>query len=96
MRAWPSPGRWRASAGGQHFLHVNTGFAASFVEAVRSEPGLALHAFPPKPLPEQVVQHTLALLRDWRPDLFVVDTFPRGVAAELVDVLEAGRAALAC
>jgi hypothetical protein len=75
--------------GGAHRLHVNTPFAPAIRSAVEREPGLALHAFPPAATAAEVAGDTLAFVRDWRPDLLVVDTFPRGVGGELAGVLEA-------
>jgi hypothetical protein len=74
--------------GGRHLLQVNTGFAPCLAGLVGADPRLTLSCFDPAATPEQVSRQTLALLRDARPALLVVDTFPRGVGGELAEVLE--------
>jgi predicted glycosyltransferase len=58
--------------GGRHVVNVNTPFAACLHES-----GIAI-------LTEEIE----ALVERLRPELFVVDTFPRGVRGELVRLLE--------
>jgi hypothetical protein len=74
--------------GGAHHLHINTPFTIPFRLALRSEPGLSLHAFSPDASADDLSLGTLTFIREWRPDLLVVDNFPRGVVGELVRVHE--------
>jgi hypothetical protein len=72
--------------GGQHHLHISTPFAPSLLHAIHLEPGLSVSAFPFSVSRDSLPEEILTFVREWCPDLFVVDTFPRGLVGELVGV----------
>jgi hypothetical protein len=72
---------------GRHVVFVNTPFISAIEPFVHDEPGLELVAMHSLGAAE-VAGYVQAKVREFCPDLFVVDTFPRGVGNELVRLLE--------
>jgi hypothetical protein len=73
--------------GGEHRLQINTPFRFTFERAIGGEPGLSMHSFLPTiSTRPRISEVTLGYVREWCPDLLIVDTFPRGVVGELAEV----------
>jgi predicted glycosyltransferase len=69
--------------GGTQRVVVNTPLAPALVP----EPGVDLIAIPPATPAAGVAAALQRLIAETRPDLFVADTFPRGVGGELAELL---------
>ena len=74
----------RRLVGGRHVLLLNTPFAS----ALRAEPGVEMIVTASQATAQEVAGLVARTIESARPDLFVVDTFPRGVGGELVRLLE--------
>lgn len=73
--------------GGRHVVLVNTPLAPAVQAFVAAEPGLEMLSLGGLGA-DEVAAFVQEQVKRLRPDLFVVDTFPRGVGGELVELLE--------
>ncbi len=86
MRALALARQLSRRLGGRHVLVVNTPFAPALAAAARAEAGLELLATAGGR--EEIVEFLTRRIALLHPDLWVIDTFPRGVVGELVPLLE--------
>jgi hypothetical protein len=73
--------------GGRHLLLFNTPFAPCLVRAAAAETGLSCQALPPFASPGEALEAVRRALATFDPDLFLADTFPRGLGGELAQAL---------
>jgi hypothetical protein len=70
-------------------LLTNSPFASALEEEVRRCSGLSLQIISPEANKDEVTARVKELVAELRPVLFVVDTFPRGLAGELAEIIPA-------
>jgi hypothetical protein len=75
------------SGGGHQLLLFNSPFAPALLSAVAPETGIAAQSLSPDAGPDQAGQRVKEALNTFRPELFVIDTFPRGLGGELATLL---------
>ena len=73
--------------GGQHRLLWNSSFAPTLQCALNYESELEASILSANAPPHHAGEFLAAEVRSFQPDLLVVDTFPRGLGGELVQIL---------
>jgi len=71
-------------AGGQHRILLNTPFASTLRIGVAPEPLIETQELFPQATPVQAQRFVRRAVEACKPDVFIVDTFPRGLGGELV------------
>ncbi|MFM9066750.1 MAG: hypothetical protein ACKOUR_05370 [Planctomycetota bacterium] len=71
----------------QQRLLWNTGFPLAARELLKTEPDLHWDATAPSDSADDVGQRVAQIVEQWKPDMLVVDTFPRGIGGELTQVM---------
>lgn len=85
--------------GGRHHVLLNTPFAGTLRKGIAREPLIRAQVLSPRAGPVQARAFVGRALEDVRPDVLVVDTFPRGLGGELASVFgdwRGGRRVLIC
>jgi hypothetical protein len=72
--------------GGVHLVVVNTPFAHTLHAALAQEQLVQMLAFDPSAGPDEARVFVSDVLASFKPDLLVVDTFPRGLGGEFVPI----------
>ena len=70
--------------GGQHLVLLNTPFARTLRSEIRRQPLLEARFLAPGGTPNRAEAFVRDAFSSFRPDVLIVDTFPRGLAGELV------------
>src|SRR5262245_47313991 len=68
---------------GQHLLLLNSPFAPTLKRLIDPETNLLARILPAHSRPPEAGEFIRQVFREFQPDLFVVDTFPRGLGGEL-------------
>jgi hypothetical protein len=70
--------------GGRHCILLNTPFADTLHKGTAGEPLIETQELSPEATPAQAQTFVRRAVEAFKPDLYIVDTFPRGLGGELV------------
>ncbi len=73
--------------GGEHYILLNSPFAATLRQEITREPRLQTQELSPLATKVQAAEFVRQAIESYRPDALIVDTFPRGLGGELIPVL---------